>query len=53
MAGKHLRKIIQQLRLNVLYDKEKKICPGYISKTNSNCEKQIILLMMPNVEKEG
>ena len=31
--------------------KEKEICPVYISKTNSNCEKQIILLIIPN--KEG
>ena len=27
------------------------LCPAYISKINSNCEKQIILLMIPNVEK--
>ena len=26
---------------------------AYISKINSNCEKQIILLMIPNEEKEG
>ena len=39
--------------LNILYIKEKDICPTYISKINSNCEKQIILLIMPNKEKEG
>ena len=26
------------------------MCPAYISKINSNCEKQIILLMIPNKE---
>ena len=39
--------------LNILYMKEKEICPDYISKINSNCEKQVILLVIPNVEKEG
>ena len=29
------------------------ICPVYISKLNRNCEKQIILLIIPDVEKEG
>ena len=29
------------------------MCPAYISKINSNCEKQIIFLMIPNGEKEG
>ena len=33
--------------------KEKEICLAYISKINFNCEKQIILLMIPNEEKEG
>ena len=36
--------------LSILYIKE--ICPVYISKINFNCEKQIILLMIPNEEKE-
>ena len=39
--------------LNILHNKEKETCPVYISKINSNCEKQIILLMIPNEEKEG
>ena len=39
--------------LNILYMKEKEIGPDYISKINSNCEKQVILLVIPNVEKEG
>ena len=41
------------IALNIFYSKEKKICPVYISKINSNCEKQIMLLMIPNKEKEG
>ena len=36
-----------------LYTTEKEICPDYISKINSNYEKQIILLMIPNEQKEG
>ena len=39
--------------LNILYIKEKEICPVYISKINSNCEKQIILLVIPNKVKKG
>ena len=30
---------------------KKKIHPAYVSKTNSNCEKQAILLMILNGEK--
>ena len=41
------------IAINILSIKEKGICPAYISKINSNCEKQIILLMIPNEEKEG
>ena len=41
------------IALNIFYTKEKEICPAYTSKINSNCEKQIILLMIPNKEKEG
>ena len=40
------------IALNVLHIKEMEICPAYISKMNSKCKKQIILLMIPNVEKE-
>ena len=29
------------------------MCPAHISKIDSNCEKQMILLMIPNKEKEG
>ena len=38
--------------LNILYTKEKEILPTYISKHYSIREKQIILLMIPNKEKE-
>ena len=31
-----------------MYVEQKEICPAYISKGNSNCEKQIILLLIPN-----
>ena len=43
----------QTITFNVLYTKEKYICPAYISKINSNYEKRIILLMITNAEKEG
>ena len=33
---------------NILYTKEKEICPAYISNHNSAREKQIILLMIAN-----
>ena len=31
--------------------KKKKIYPNYVSKNNSNCQKQVILLMISNGEK--
>ena len=36
-----------------MYIKEKEIYSAYIAKHNSTREKQIILLMIPNEEKEG
>ena len=39
--------------LNILYIKDKEICAAYISKINSHFEKQIVLLMIPNEEKQG
>ena len=39
------------IALNVLYAKKEKIYPAYVSKHNSNCEKQFILLMISNGEK--
>ena len=38
------------IALNVLYFKKEKIYPKNVSKHNSNCEKQIIILMIPNGE---
>ena len=35
-----------------MYIKEKETCPDYISKIDSSCQKQIILLTIPNEEKE-
>ena len=52
MIGKRLRKATQQLVL-IFCTLKKEICPACISKINTNCEKQIILLMIPNKEKEG
>ena len=36
------------IALNILYAKKEKIYPAYISKHNSNCEKQVIPLMVLN-----
>ena len=33
-----------------MYKKKKNIYPAYVSKNNSNCQKQAILLMIPNGE---
>ena len=41
------------IAFNILYIKEKEIYPAYFSKHNSTGEKQIILLMILNEEKEG
>ena len=38
------------IALNPLYAKKEKIYPTYVSKHNSNQEKQVILLMFPNGE---
>ena len=40
------------IALNNMYIKETETYPAYISTINSNCEKQIITLMIPNEEKE-
>ena len=39
------------ISLNVLYAKREKIYPADFSKNNSNLEKQVILLVIPNREK--
>ena len=40
------------IALNVLYAKKEKIYPAYVSKHNSNREKQVIFLMIRNEEKQ-
>ena len=47
---KKFEKNIQAIALNVLHAKKEKIYPPKFSKHNSNREKQVILLMIPNVE---
>ena len=39
------------IALNVLYVKKEKRYPAYVSKNNSNREKQVILLMIWNGER--
>ena len=34
--------------VNMLYEKEMKLCPAYISKSKSTHKKQITILMIPN-----
>ena len=36
--------------LNVLYAKKEKMYPAYVLKNYSNCEKQVILSIIPNGE---
>ena len=52
MIVKYLRKIVWQLpiALNVLYAKDEKIYPAYVSKQNFSCEKQVILSIILNEE---
>ena len=45
---KNFEKNNPTIALNILYIKEKEIYVAYVSKFNSNCEKQIILLMILN-----
>ena len=40
------------IALHVLYAKKEKIYPTYTSKYKSNCEKQVIILMISNGEKK-
>ena len=39
------------IALNALHAKNERIFPGYVSKHNSNREKQVILLMIPNGQR--
>ena len=41
-----------KIALNALYAKKEKIYPDYVSKHNSNREKEIILLMISNGETQ-
>ena len=47
---KKFEKINVTIALNVLYAKKEKIYPAYVSKHNSNRERQVILLMISNGE---
>ena len=49
--GKRFERNNVTIALNVLYAKKEKMYPAYVSKHNSNHEKQVILLMIPNREK--
>ena len=40
MIGKLFRKNNAAIALNILYIKEKEVCPVYDSKINSNCKKK-------------
>ena len=48
---KKIEKNNVKIALNAFYAKKDKIYPAYISKHNSNREKQVILLMIPNGKK--
>ena len=39
------------IAVKVSYAKKNKLYPAYVSKQNSNCEKQVILSMISNEEK--
>ena len=48
---KRFEKVNSTIALNVLYTKEIEIYPAYYAKINSNCGKQVILIMIPNNNK--
>ena len=50
MIGKNYQKNNVTIALTVLDTKKEKIYPAYISKHNSNHEKQVTLLMISNGE---
>ena len=50
MTGKKIGKSYLTIALDALCAKKGKIYPANVSKHNSNCEKQVILLMIPNGE---
>ena len=49
MTGKKIEKINLKISLNGLYAKKKR-CPTYVLKHNSNCEKQVFLLIISDGE---
>ena len=51
MIGENLRRNNAKTALNILYAKKGKIYPAYIWKHNSNREKRVILIMIPNRQK--
>ena len=51
--GKTFEKNNPTIALSILSTQKREIFPAYISKINSNYEKQIILLMIPTKGKEG
>ena len=51
MIGKRFEKNNLTFAFNILYAKEGKIYPAYISKHNSNCQKHVTLRMIRNGEK--
>ena len=53
MIGKRLRKIIRTLLLICYILKKKKYAQLCLLKIDLNCEKQIILLMIPKKDKKG
>ena len=48
--GKKIKKNNVTTALNVLYAKKEKMYPAYVLKNYSNCEKQVILSIIPNGE---
>ena len=48
MIGKKIEENNVIIALNVLYSKKEKIYHAYVSKQNSNREKQVILVMTSN-----
>ena len=51
MVGKKIEKNNVKIPLNVLYAKKENVYPSYVSKHNSNREKQVVLLMISTRQK--
>ena len=50
MIGKKLEKNNLAIALNVFYTNKEKIYPDYVSKHILNCQKRVIVLMIPKKE---